>query len=871
MPVQRFDLEVIPTIPKMLSQLKELANNLWYSWDAPTRALFERLDGELWQRVGHNPKLFLRSIEQQRLQKAAADPLFLETYQQVTAAYNQYHHDRERRDLAKQLELDDLIAYFCAEYGFHEGLSMYSGGLGVLAGDHCKTASDLRLPFVAVGLYYHQGYFHQLIDAQGNQIVTYRIPDPRHLPIKPVVDDNGVEIHVTVNIADRNVLVKAWRVQIGHVTLFLLDTRLAQNHPDDVRITYQLYGGDEHVRIKQEIILGIGGIRMLRKLRLVPTIWHLNEGHSAFLILERLREQVTTGQPLAEALETIAATTLFTTHTAVPAGQDHFPRNLIMHYLGNSLAELKLSPEAFFALGCLPNDNPDFNMTTLAITGSRHINGVSRIHRQVSANIYAKHWPQITPAENPVRYVTNGVHVSTFLAREWSDLFDKFFGAEWRNHLCDGKFWQRIERIPEQLFWNVKQIIKSQMLAAIRHVLMMQHIRNQISEAHSERMLRFIDPKNPNILTIGFARRFAIHKRATLLFNDLVWLREILADAERPVVFIFAGKAHPADNPAQNLLRTIHQVSNDSEFVGKVLLIQGYDLGLARHLVSGIDVWLNTPIYPLEASGTSGMKAAINAGINLSVLDGWWAEGYDGQNGWAIKPSPHTDDLSRDREDARVLYEILQDDVVPLYYDRSKYSYSPGWVTKAKRSMATVLPYFNSTRMVNDYLEKFYLPASRHGKHLSANQYTKARILSSWKAKIRQLWSGVKIRQVTTSMQQLAYGESVTIQVTVFLNGLNPADVTVDLILSRKLHEPEIAMPSETKTVPYYNNTHHEPEGSVINYRLVAERPLPEPGEYLYSLTFQPEWCGGLSYYVRVFPFHELLTEPHEMGMMVWA
>lgn len=866
--MQWFNLEVIPTLPKALKRLQELANNLWYSWDVPTRALFDRLDSDLWARVGQNPKLFLRSIDQQRLQKAVSDPLFMEAYQQVITNYDNYYQDKAVRAVGKQLTEDDLIAYFCAEYGLHESLSLYSGGLGVLAGDFCKSASDLRLPFVAVGLYYHQGYFYQLIDAEGNQFVTCNAPNPQHLPLQPVVDKDGIEIHVTVEIADRLVLVKAWQLQVGHIAIYLLDTQVAQNHPDDFNITQRLYDGDEHLRIQQEIVLGIGGVRMLRKLNLAPTVWHINEGYTAFLVLERLQEQVTNGLTFDAALERVAGDTLFTTHSATLTNHDCFDQRLLFHYLGTFINKLGISPEAFFALGHLPNDAPAFDMVTLAITGARQINGVSRIHGHVSADLCARYWPQIPPIENPVRYITNGIHVSTFLAREWSDLFDKFFGGEWQNHMHDVNFWQRIEKIPAQLFWNVKQIIKSQMLWAIRNTLLLQYIRNRVSETHIERMLRFIDPKDPNILTVGFAHRFAIYKRATLLFNNLDWLRTLLHDTERPVVFIFAGKAHPSDLAGQALLKAVYNMSVDPEFLGKIILMQGYNLGLARHLVSGVDVWLSNAVYPLEACGTSGMKAAINAGINIGVLDGWWAEAYNGENGWAIRPSPHIHEGIRDKQDAQVLYEIFQDDVIPLYYNRGKYSYSLDWVQKAKHSMLSVLPRFNMDRVLNDYLEKCYLPASRQGRLLDIQQGTKAQMLANWKAKIRTAWSGVQIRPLLTARQQLIYGEAVTVQVAVQLNGLSPADVCVDLLLTRKVYEPEIVMSNRNSAL---KKLWQESKVSTSDYRLVAERPLIESGEYLFSLSFQPEWCGELNYQIRIFPFHRWLVHAHEMGMMKWA
>lgn len=866
--MQEFTLEVTPVLPEPLKRLEELANNLWYSWHIQTRMLFERLDNDLWMRVGQNPKLFLRNIEQARLQKAATDPLFLGAYQQVLSDYDTYRRTKEPHNGAAQLAQDDLIAYFCAEYGFHESVPVYSGGLGILAGDHCKTASDMRLPFVAVGLFYHKGYFSQQIDGDGNQVATYHVNDPQHLPIQPVVDDGGNDILIGVNIADQQVLVKAWKLQVGHISLYLLDTNVPQNHPDHCAITHQLYGGDEHTRIKQEIVLGIGGVRMLRKLGIAPAVWHMNEGHAAFLVLERLRELIAEGRSFETALEAVAANAVFTTHTPVPAGHDHFSQDVLMHYLGYFCHELRISREALLALGCLPNDHPDFNMTTLAIQGARHLNGVSQIHGRVSSEICAKFWPEISPAENPMRYITNGVHVSSMLARELSDLLDESLGLEWRNHMCNAKFWRNLEHIPDQQFWNVKQMVKSRMLVVIREALTAQHLRHQISETHLERLLKFVDPKNPNILTIGFARRFATYKRATLLLKDMDKLRAILNDAKRPVVFIFAGKAHPADGPGQNLLRELYRLNCEPDFIGKILVVQGYDLGLSRRLVSGVDVWLNNPVYPEEASGTSGMKVAINGGINLSVLDGWWPEGYDGQNGWAIKPSPHGDNIEqRDSEDARTLYEILQDDVIPLYYDQGKYGgYSEGWVKKAKHSMATILPRFNTQRMLNDYLDQMYLPASRQGRRLHQDNDAKAQELANWKAHIKAKWAGVQARLVTAPhTQQLYYGESITLQVAVRLNHLQPDDVAVELLLSRQIYHPEF-LPTSPEESP---NRLNKAE-STVSYKFVPENPLHD-GEYLYSLTFKPDLCGGLGYRIRVFPFHELLADPHEMGRMMWV
>ncbi|MCP4695326.1 MAG: glycosyltransferase family 1 protein [Gammaproteobacteria bacterium] len=874
MSIQTFQLEIHPQIPERLSRLTELADNLWYCWDQSARRLFRSLDNELWMQLGHSPKLFLHSIEQQRLQAAAQNQVFLDRYNQVLLVYDMYHGKTERRGAGKKLAQDDLIAYFCAEYGFHESLRVYSGGLGILAGDHCKAASDLRLPFTGVGLLYHKGYFSQMIDAEGRQTALPSHVEPRHAPVSKVIDEQGNALSVKVDIADREVTVIAWKVRVGHISLYLLDTEVPENAEEDRSITRQLYGGGEDLRIRQEIVLGIGGVRMLRKLGLAPTIWHINEGHAAFQILERVRELVADGNlDCRDALEAVAANTVFTTHTQVPAGHDHFPEGLFMHQLGSFAGKLGLSNHEFMALGRLPDDSPDFNMTTLAITGARHINGVSRIHGRVSSEICAKNWPGILPRENPISYVTNGVHVPTFLLQDWHSLFDQYLGAEWRNRLTDIDFWRHIDAIPAHMFWSVKQAIKSQMLEVLRATLLVQHARNQVSEVHLERMLKHLDPHNPNVLTIGFARRFATYKRATLLFSDLELLRKILNNKKRPVLFVFAGKAHPADQPGQELMKTVHEMSCRPEFVGKILLVEGYNISLGRRLVSGVDVWLNTPVYPQEASGTSGMKAAINGTINLSVLDGWWAEGYDGKNGWAIRPSTQKNTELRDREDARTLYELLQDKVIPLYYERESFGYSEAWVKKAKYSMSTILPRFNMLRMMNEYLDKLYIPAARHGRQMMADHGGNARILAAWKAKVKAAWPKVRIRVLTKPEPVHQCGDQITVETAVHLAGLPAEDITVELLLTQHVEGKGNFVASDCffgKSKQASSKTSQD-EQPPTAYTFSPEHALPENNEHLYRLTFQPKHYGALCYRIRIFPSHKLLADKHEAGLMTWA
>ncbi|GBG12959.1 glycogen phosphorylase [Novimethylophilus kurashikiensis] len=844
-----FSIEVVPAIPRKLSRLEELAGNLWYSWDRPTRSLFAQLHPKLWSVVGHNPKVFLRRVDEQRLQDAAENPAFLIQYHRVLASYDSYQNAPPMLEGQEPYPKGELIAYFCAEFGLHESFPIYSGGLGILAGDHCKAASDLNLPFVAVGFLYRQGYFTQQIDADGNQVVHYVAADFDDLPVVPAMTPDGREAQVSVELPGREVHAKVWQARVGHISLYLLDTDLEINSEADRNITYQLYGGDRHMRIQQEILLGVGGARALEAVGQTPTVWHINEGHAAFLVLERIRKLVAEGLDFAAALEAVAANTVFTTHTPVPAGHDHFDYEMVMEYFNHFWPQLNVDAERFFDLGRDPDNHHVFNMTSLAVRGSRYQNGVSRIHGQVSSGICRKLWPQIDPEDNPMDYITNGVHVPTFLALEWAELFDRHLGGEWRNHLHDPEFWERIDDIPDQQFWSVRLSLKMQLLYSICHRLSAQHARNHGSEAHLDRLLKYCDTDNPNVLTIGFARRFATYKRANLLFQNLDWLREITSGKERPVLFIFAGKAHPADAPGHDLIREVHRVANMPEFEGKVLLVEGYDLGLARRLVAGADVWLNTPVYPMEASGTSGMKAGINGTLNLSVLDGWWGEGYDGSNGWAIKPAPdHFDDAAKYREDARTLYEILQDRVMPAFYSQNKMGYSPQWVRMAKRSMATIIPRFSATRQVREYVSKFYLPAGRQGARYADKGFVAAKTLAAWKAHVLEHWSGVSMRQVEMPPKRIGFGRTVRIEVAVHLGGLKAEDIRVELLLARTSQ-----IKTSTNPVPF-----------LFECKQVLDN------EHLFVLEMQPELCGKLSYLIRAYPYHELLTHPHEMGLMAW-
>ncbi|UCV29120.1 alpha-glucan family phosphorylase [Ferribacterium limneticum] len=850
-----FNLEVNPQLPERLERLEELSNNLWYSWDRPTQGLFASLSHPLWRATNHNPKAFLKRADQKRLEAIAEDPVFLGALNRVVSSYDTYHEMPNMAHVHGQpFADDDLIAYFCAEFGFHESLPIYSGGLGILAGDHCKAASDMGLPFIGVGLLYRQGYFQQTLTADGHQQATYNDSDFDDLPVTPVLDADGQEVLVAVEFPGRSIQAKVWEVTVGHVRLILLDTWLPINSARDREITHRLYGGDKTTRIEQEILLGVGGTRALAALGLKPTVWHVNEGHAAFLILERIRSLIKGGLPYAAALEAVASNVVFTTHTPVPAGHDHFPEEMIRNYFGGWCGDLGLSCDHLMGLGAEPGKT-DFNMTALALRGSRHHNGVSRIHGDVSADICRYLWPQILPEENPMDYVTNGVHLPTFLAPEWFETFEHYLGIGWQERQTQPANWNGIDDIPDATYWSIRQQLKSKLLKLVRERIREQHHRNQGSPSHLDRLLKYADPDNPNILTIGFARRFATYKRAALLFQDPTWLREIITQAGRPVLFLFAGKAHPADLPGQEIIRKIAEMAKLPEFEGRILLVEGYDLHLSRSLVAGVDVWLNNPIYPLEASGTSGMKAAMNGALNLSVLDGWWGEGYDEgddgiANGWAIKPVPgHLSDVQRDAEEARTLYELLQDQVIPTYYRTGPMGYSPEWVAMSKRSIATISPRFNVTRMVSEYVKKFYAPAAGHGRQYFSDNFAVARHVADWKTKVRAAWPGVRLHRIDTPERRLKFGGTVRIELAVQLNGLRPEDVTLEALFGRPGRNGGI--------------------GRVRHYPLTCDGQN-EYGEMRYHLELTPELCGKLEYRIRIFPTHASLIHPLETGLMIW-
>ncbi|MBE0487247.1 alpha-glucan family phosphorylase, partial [Marinobacter sp.] len=697
-------------------------------------------------------------------------------------------------------------------------------------------------------LLYQQGYFIQTIDAQGQQVARYQCHSSDELPITPV-EKNGQQLTVSVPFPGREVHARVWQARVGHIRLYLLDSNTTKNSLEDQDLTLQLYGGDSSTRISQEMLLGIGGTRVLAELGITPTAWHINEGHAAFQILERCRVAMADGLSFEAALEAVAAATLFTTHTPVAAGHDIFPRDLVAHNLGPYLEESGLEFDRIFALGG-KNGNDSFNMTCLGLRGSRFHNGVSRIHGGVASEMEGSIWPQIPPRENPIEYITNGVHVPTFLAPEWASLFD-IQAPTWKSELLNPAFWSFVDQIPDYHYWSVHKALKQQMAEFTVRRLKRQHKRNGTGYSVTERMTRQLISPDKDALVIGFARRFATYKRATLIFSDLPRLERLLTNPDHPVVLVFAGKAHPQDHPGQQLIKVIHGLSMQPALMGHIILLEDYDQAMARRLLSGVDVWLNTPEYPKEASGTSGEKAAVNGALNLSVLDGWWGEGYNKTNGWAITPrDTGLDQEFRNREEARDLLDLLEHEVVPLYYSRASQGYSKGWVTRSKASMKTITPRFNAQRMVMDYARNYYQPASHQGRLMMADQFKVARELADWKARVRDAWDGVSVTVKGCVDDRCAWDESVELKLSVALNGLAPGDVRVECLVT-----------------PECTGTYAEPGAD----RFILEATGEEDGHAVYASDIKPPYPGLQTLRLRVYPHHPALTHPLEMGYMIWA
>lgn len=707
----------MPAIPPRLGRLAELAQNLWWSWNPEARELFRRIDTPLWRQTRHNPVLLLQEIAPERLSQAAADPENARLYDQVMAAFDQALAGKPSWCSQRYPELSDkVVGFFSAEYGVHQSLPFYAGGLGVLAGDIAKEASDLGIPMVGVGFMYPQGYFRQHVNAEGRQEEIYEQIDRSKVPVEHVLGPDGGRLTVPLSLPDRTVLVEAWRVRVGRTTLYLLDTDLVENSPWDRELTARLYGGDHTVRLLQEIVLGVGGVRLLRALGHSPAIWHGNEGHTAFMMLERTREALAAGRDFEEAVAEVRAASLFTTHTPVPAGHDAFPMDMV---------EAQLSKIDGFAgpveplrgrLLALGEHDGAFNMTVLAMRLGGRVNAVSRRHGEVSRRMWTALWPGTPESRIPIAAITNGVHVPTWIAPETNRLLRKRLGADWMARHDDPKLWAAAsEALPDEALWQTRSAMKQALLDYMRDRVRTRWSQDRIEPGQTVAFGSMLDPA---AFTIGFARRFATYKRADLVLHDLPRLKRLLTDPRRPVQIVFAGKAHPADENGKQMLQAVYRAARDPEIAGRMAFLEDYDMHAAHWLTQGVDLWLNNPRAPLEASGTSGMKAGLNGIPSASILDGWWVEGYEGGNGWAFGPKPGSEAVddadpgAADARDAESLYRVLEEKIVPLYYDRNGDDVPHGWLKVVRRAMQTITPAFSARRMMKEYAERMYLPAA---------------------------------------------------------------------------------------------------------------------------------------------------------------
>lgn len=848
---------VVPSLPPRLAPLRELAYNLRWSWDHDTIRLFRALDDALWESSGHNPARMLGLVAQERLHAAADDAGFLAQLDGVYAAFRAYLEDGGwwGRTHGAELGGDDFrIAYFSAEFGLTECLPIYSGGLGVLAGDHLKSASDLGLPLVGVGFLYQRGYFRQALNSDGYQIENYPVTDFYSLPIEPVKDASDAPLVIGVNFPGRQVFVQIWRAQVGRVPLFLLDTNLPQNNEADRHIAGNLYGGDNETRIQQEIVLGIGGVHALAAMDITPTVCHMNEGHSAFLALERIRRFVhEEGLSFAEAVEAASAGNLFTTHTPVPAGFDIFPEPLLRKYFENYAGEVGLPFHDLLDRGRVHvgNSSENFNMAVLAFRHARYINGVSKLHGHVSRQMVQPAWPDFPLGEVPVGSVTNGVHTRSFLSGEMADLLDKYLGEPHAENLADPAFWARVDAVPDHELWAAHQTRREKLVEwARRHQVGKLSARNA-SDQEVDRARQILDP---NVLTIGFARRFATYKRGNLLLRDGERLRRIMNHPDRPVQFVFAGKAHPKDEGGKTMIREIIHWARADDVRRRIVFLDDYDMAMARYLVQGVDVWLNNPRRPMEASGTSGMKIVANGGLNFSVLDGWWAEGYEPTVGWAIGRGEDYDDYGyQDHVEAQAIYDTLEREIVPLFYDRNSEDGLPhAWIAKMKASMKKLAPVFTTARMVREYAQTYYVPAARRSRALADDDFARAKTLAAWKKKLREQWNNVRIERVESETDKIASGGRGAITVVVRLGDtITPDDVVVQLYAGPVDADRNLI---ETHTFPLALSGGRAGDNSL----------------YTFMGALPSERSGQQGFAVRVLPFHPDAVLPQELPLIAW-
>ena len=847
------EFNVLPNLPEAIKPLLDISYNLWWAWDPEPFALFRDIDPDLWSETSHDPVKLLYRLPQEKLDSIAKDDGYIYRIKEVIKRLDNYMtkptwYEKNKKGLPERFN----IAYFSLEYGLAECLPVYSGGLGVLAGDHLKSASDLGLPFTAVGLLYSEGYFHQYLTNDGWQQEKYVKTDYNIAPVSRVKNKDGSPLTLELNYPDGPVKFHVWKVKIGRITLYLLDTNIPENTRDKKDITRRLYGGDLEMRIKQEYLLGIGGMTALSALDINPTVTHMNEGHSAFLTLERTKRLMEKNNlTFAQASEAVAASGVFTTHTPVPAGNDRFPADLMEKYLKAFVEQnLKISFSDFLRLGRVyPDDKEEwFCMTVLALKLSHYNNGVSKLHGRVSRDMWKDIWQGVPVEEVPISHITNGIHAPSWISNEIASLFSRYLGSKWLYEPGKVKTWEKTPEIPDIELWRTHERRKDRLVGFVR-----KKLKKQLAEknAPAEQIDRAGEVLTSEALTIGFARRFATYKRATLIFRDLERTVKLLNNSKKPVQIIISGKAHPKDDAGKEFIKQIFHISEKEGFSDRIVFIEDYDLNTAHYLVQGVDVWLNNPRRPLEASGTSGMKASFNGGLNFSIPDGWWAEKPEADNGWVIGRGEEYEDIEyQDRIEAQSIYEILENEIIPLYYKRGKDNIPHGWIKKMKTSMQTLCPVFNTDRMVMEYSEKFYKPAAENYANLTSSGSDKAKNIASWKAEIEKKWNGVKILSFhSASPPDIKMGGSIPVEAVIDPSGLSNRDFNAEIYYGFDIASEEIIKKTSVK----------------MNFSEEKD------GKFIYKGEIRPDFSGKIKLTIRVLPEHPDFPVKFLPGYIKWA
>lgn len=837
------ELTVKSRLPEQLKCLDELAHNLWWAWDYEARDLFKSLDEALYEEVQHNPVVLLERLSYERKEAIVKDKSLMKKVKDVYAKFRAYMDVKPNKERAS-------VAYFCMEFGITQVLKIYSGGLGILAGDYLKEASDSNVDMCGVGFLYRYGYFTQSLSMDGQQIAKYEAQNFNSLPIERVLDENGNPLVIDVPYTNYMVHAYVWRANVGRISLYLLDTDNDLNSEFDKPITHSLYGGDWENRLKQEILLGIGGILTLKRLGIKKDIYHCNEGHAALCNLQRLCDYVESGLTFNQAMELVRASSLYTVHTPVPAGHDYFDEALFGKYMGGYPARLGISWDELIGMG---RQNPDdhnerFCMSTFACNTCQDVNGVSKLHGWVSQKMFSPLWKGYFPEENHVGYVTNGVHFPTWAATEWRKIYDKYFDKNFMNDQSNEEIWHAINNVPDEEVWSTRMALKQKLVDYIREKFTENWLRNQGDPARVVSLLQRI---NPNALMIGFCRRFATYKRAHLLFTDIDRLAKIVNDPEHPVLFFFSGKAHPADGAGQGLIKKIYEISQRPEFLGKIIFLEDYDMQLARRLVSGVDIWMNTPTRPLEASGTSGEKAEMNGVVNLSVLDGWWVEGYREGAGWALpEKRTYENQAYQDQLDAATIYGLLENDIIPMYYNRNKKGYSADWVKVIKNSISTIAPHYTMKRQLDDYFDRFYNREALRFKKLQENDYRLAKDIALWKETVAERWDEIHVVSKDTSLLDTGgeTGKKYTMQYVIDEQGLDDA-VGLELVSLK-------------------SNTSQD------DHEVYSVRPFKVKGHegnlYTFEAVIEPDVAGAFRSCVRMYPKNVNLPHRQDFCYVKW-